>query len=153
MPSRAYKCPLCHSAFRNESGMKWHLAHRHEVPTAFDALGKEYETKLVSLQDENTLLKQKVQQLLGVEGELGAVRLKLSKTAGLQDENNSLKQKLQQVEGELSTFKLKFSEAIEAMTKYSAEILRCQNVYNKEIITMVHEGLEDAAKELFGTKK
>jgi hypothetical protein len=43
--------------------MKWHLAHRHEISTAFDALGKEYETKLASQQDENTLLKQKLEQV------------------------------------------------------------------------------------------
>ncbi len=34
MPSRQYKCPLCHSAFRNESGMKWHIAHKHEIELA-----------------------------------------------------------------------------------------------------------------------
>ena len=117
MPSRPYKCPVCHSAFRNESGMKWHLAHRHEVPGAVDALDKKYETKIVGLQDENTLLKQK----------------------------------LERAESELSTFKLNFNEAIEAMTKYSAEMLRYHNIYTKEIITSVHEGLEDAVKKLFGT--
>ncbi len=63
MVSRPYKCPLCHSTFRNESGMKWHIAHRHEIPTAFDALGKDYETKTTSLLEENALLKRKVKQL------------------------------------------------------------------------------------------
>ncbi len=63
MVSRPYKCPLCHSTFRNESGMKWHIAHRHEIPNAFDALGKDYETKTTSLLEENTLLKKKVKQL------------------------------------------------------------------------------------------
>ncbi len=63
MPDRQYKCPLCHSAFRNESGMKWHLAHRHEIPAAFDALGKDYETKIAGLQQENDLLKGKVWKL------------------------------------------------------------------------------------------
>ncbi len=63
MVSRPYKCPLCHSTFRNESGMKWHIAHRHEIPNAFDALGKDYETKTTSLLEENALLKRKVKQL------------------------------------------------------------------------------------------
>ena len=63
MVSRPYKCPLCHSAFRNESGMKWHIAHRHEIPTAFDALGKDYEDKIRNLQEENVTLKKKIEQL------------------------------------------------------------------------------------------
>ena len=63
MVSRPYKCPLCHSTFRNESGMKWHIAHRHEIPNAFDAIGKDYETKTTSLLEENALLKKKVKQL------------------------------------------------------------------------------------------
>ena len=63
MVSRPYKCPLCHSAFRNESGMKWHLAHRHEIPNAFDALGKDYEIKTKKLLEENALLEKKVQLL------------------------------------------------------------------------------------------
>ena len=63
MVSRPYKCPLCHSTFRNESGMKWHIAHRHEIPNAFDALGKDYETKTTSLLEENALLEKKVKQL------------------------------------------------------------------------------------------
>lgn len=63
MPERPYTCPLCQSAFRNESGMKWHLAHRHEIPTAFDSLGKDYEAKTTSLREENATLKAKVEQL------------------------------------------------------------------------------------------
>ena len=63
MVSRPYKCPMCHSAFRNESGMQWHVAYRHETPAAFDALGMEYEAKTVSLQGENALLKEKNQEL------------------------------------------------------------------------------------------
>jgi hypothetical protein len=54
--------------------MKWHIAHRHEIPTAFDTLGKDYETKIVGLQDENTQLKQKLDR---VEGELIETKLKL----------------------------------------------------------------------------
>lgn len=63
MVNRPYKCPLCHSAFKNESGMKWHMAHRHEIPTAFDALGKDYEAKITNVLDENAFLKKKVEQL------------------------------------------------------------------------------------------
>ena len=63
MSDRPYKCPLCHSHFRNESGMKWHVAHRHELPAALDALGKDYEAKTKSLQEENTQLKQRVDQI------------------------------------------------------------------------------------------
>lgn len=63
MVNRPYKCPLCNSAFRNESGMQWHIAHRHQIPTAFDALGKEYEAKYTNLLDENAMLKKKVEQI------------------------------------------------------------------------------------------
>ena len=75
MPDRPYKCPLCHSVFRNESGMKWHIAHRHEIPTAFDTLGKDYETKIVGLQDETIQLKEKLDR---VERELLETKLKLA---------------------------------------------------------------------------
>ncbi len=74
MVSRPYKCPLCHSTFRNESGMKWHIAHRHEIPTAFDALGKDYEAKVTNLQEENALLKKKVEDL---EMALGQAKIDL----------------------------------------------------------------------------
>ena len=74
MVSRPYKCPLCHSTFRNESGMKWHIAHRHEIPNAFDALGKDYETKTSSLLEENALLKKKVEDL---EMALGQAKIDL----------------------------------------------------------------------------
>lgn len=63
MVSRPYKCPLCQSAFRNESGMKWHISHRHEIPAAFDALGKDYEAKIANLNQENALQKKKVEKL------------------------------------------------------------------------------------------
>jgi len=43
--------------------MKWHVAHRHEVPAALDALGKDYEAKTASLKEENSQLKQKLDQL------------------------------------------------------------------------------------------
>jgi hypothetical protein len=64
MVSRPYKCPLCHSAFRNESGMMWHLAHKHEIPAAQDALGKKYEAKLSAIEEKNSELKKKVEQLM-----------------------------------------------------------------------------------------
>ena len=75
MVDRPYKCPLCHSAFRNESGMKWHVAHRHEVPAALDALGKDYEAKTTSLKEENSQLKQKLNQL---QKELSLIKVALS---------------------------------------------------------------------------
>ena len=43
--------------------MKWHIAHRHEIPNAFDALGKDYEIKTTKLLEENALLEKKVQLL------------------------------------------------------------------------------------------
>ena len=43
--------------------MNWHVAHRHELPAALDALGKDYEAKTKSLQEENTQLKQRVDQI------------------------------------------------------------------------------------------
>lgn len=80
MPERPYKCPLCHSTFRNESGMKWHIAHRHEIPVAFDALGKDYKAKIVSIEEENI---QKERQLAQVREELAETKiaLQVEKTA------------------------------------------------------------------------
>jgi len=84
MVSRPNKCPLCHSTFRNESGMKWHIAHRHEIPIAFDVLGKGYDAKVTNLQEENALLKKKVEDL---ERELGQTKIDLmqERTAKLKE--------------------------------------------------------------------
>lgn len=79
MVSRPYKCPLCHSVFRNESGMKWHVAHGHEIPAALDALGKEYEAKVANLNEENTMLKKKVEQ---IERELEQTKMALIREQG-----------------------------------------------------------------------
>ena len=79
MVNRLYKCLLCHSAFKCESGMKWHLAHRHEIPNAFDALGKDYETKITKLLEENALLEKKTKQL---EMELQQTKMKLIEEQG-----------------------------------------------------------------------
>ena len=59
--------------------MKWHIAHRHEIPTAFDAPGKEYETKTANLLEENILLKKKVEQL---ERELEQTKVALIREQG-----------------------------------------------------------------------
>ena len=79
MVNRPYKCPLCHSAFRNESGMKWHIAHRHEIPTAFDALDKYYEDRIRNLQEENAALKKKLEQ---IERELEQTKMVLIQEQG-----------------------------------------------------------------------
>jgi hypothetical protein len=54
--------------------MKWHIAHRHEIPTAFDKLGQDYESKMVSLQEDNIRLKKELDQ---VKNELGVTNAKL----------------------------------------------------------------------------
>lgn len=79
MVSRPYKCPLCHSTFRNESGMNWHLSHRHEIPAAIDALGKEYEERIRNLQEENVTLKKKLEQ---IERELEQTKMALIREQG-----------------------------------------------------------------------
>jgi threonyl-tRNA synthetase len=79
MVIRPYKCPLCHSSFKNESGMKWHLVHRHEIPNAFDALGKEYEIKTAKLIEENALLEKKARLL---EEQLKLIEMELIKEKG-----------------------------------------------------------------------
>ena len=56
--------------------MKWHIAHRHEIPTAFDALGKDYEAKIINLQKENAELGKRVQLL---ERELEQAKMDLVK--------------------------------------------------------------------------
>lgn len=38
--------------------MKWHIAHRHEIPAAFDTLGQGYEAQAATLEDDNVRLKQ-----------------------------------------------------------------------------------------------
>ena len=59
--------------------MEWHIAHRHQIPTAFDALGKDYEAKTMSLQNDNAQLKQKLDEL---EAGLKETKMKLlEKTA------------------------------------------------------------------------
>lgn len=57
MVIRRFECPRCMSAFRTESGMKWHLAHKHELPAAMDAIGKNYEVKIEESQTQNDRLK------------------------------------------------------------------------------------------------
>ncbi len=89
MPNRPYKCPLCHSVFKTESGMKWHIAHRHEIPTAFDTLCQDYEAKTGSLQDDNIRLKQELGEL---ENKLKVTiaELTMEKTARLEAETKVL---------------------------------------------------------------
>jgi hypothetical protein len=59
--------------------MKWHLIHRHEIPNAFDALGKGYEAQTKNLLEENALLEKKAQIL---ELELQQNQIKLIKEQG-----------------------------------------------------------------------
>ena len=87
MVSRPYKCPLCTSAFRNESGMKWHIAYRHEIPNAFDALGKEYEANALSLKEENALFRKNLEQLTR--------ELERTKLALLKEQEEKLKEQAQ----------------------------------------------------------
>ena len=63
MNERSYKCNLCHASFRNESGMMWHVSHRHEAPQALEALGKTYDEKLASLQQDNAKQAQEIDEL------------------------------------------------------------------------------------------
>ena len=63
MVERPYKCPLCHASFRNESGMMWHITHRHEAPQALEALGKNYEEKLEELRNENATQAREIKDL------------------------------------------------------------------------------------------
>lgn len=74
--------------------MKWHIAHRHEIPTAFDTLGKDYETKIAGLEEENTLLKQ---NLLRVEKELMETKLKMSEEVAERARSSAETQRLQHV--------------------------------------------------------
>jgi len=55
--------------------MKWHVTHRHELPASLDALGKDYETKVEILKDENFQLKQKLEQL---QEKLSLIKVALS---------------------------------------------------------------------------
>jgi sugar diacid utilization regulator len=64
--------------------MKWHIAHRHEIPTAFDALGNDYAAKTANLQEENVLLKKKLEQ---IERELERTKIAL-----IQEQEERLKE-------------------------------------------------------------
>jgi hypothetical protein len=74
MVSRPYQCPICQSVFRNQSGMKWHIAHKHEIPAAFDALGKDYQAEIAKLTEDNGQIKKRAEQL---ESELNQTKLDL----------------------------------------------------------------------------
>jgi hypothetical protein len=60
--------------------MKWHIAHRHEIPAAFDALGKDHETKTADIQEENIQLKRQLGEIQRMLEETIAV-LKLERAA------------------------------------------------------------------------
>jgi len=64
--------------------MKWHMVHRHEIPTALDALGKDYEAKAMDLREENVLLKQNMEQL---EREAERIRI-----ASIQEQGERVKE-------------------------------------------------------------
>jgi len=61
---RPFKCPLCLSAFRTESGMKWHLAHKHETPAAVDAICQDYKAKVEDLEMQNTRLQKQLDETI-----------------------------------------------------------------------------------------
>jgi len=63
MEGRPYQCPICHSGFKTEGGMKCHLGRQHEMPAALDALGKGYDGKVKSLEGENANAKQRLTQI------------------------------------------------------------------------------------------
>ena len=65
--------------------MTWHLAHRHEMPAAVDALGKQYEAKTLSLQEENHKLRKERDQL---RAELDEARLSLLEERATNIESN-----------------------------------------------------------------
>jgi len=54
----------------------WHLIHRHEIPDAFDALGKEFEEKIKNSNQKNELLEKRVEMQ---ELELQKIQLDLVK--------------------------------------------------------------------------
>jgi folylpolyglutamate synthase/dihydropteroate synthase len=43
--------------------MMWHVSHRHEAPQALEALGKTYDEKLASLQQDNAKQAQEIDEL------------------------------------------------------------------------------------------
>jgi hypothetical protein len=96
MVERPYKCTLCHASFRNESGMMWHVSHRHEAPQALEALGKTYDEKLAEERREKAI---KVQEACDLKTKLDDTTMKLmSTTADLikqHEENATLTLQLQ----------------------------------------------------------
>jgi len=69
--------------------MKWHVTHRHELPASLDALGKDYETKVAILKDENFQLKQ-------FQEELSLIKVALSEEKAEKLEAFTQKQQLEQ---------------------------------------------------------
>ena len=74
MPNRPYKCTLCHAVFKTESGRRWHIAHRHEVPAALDTLARDYEARTTDLQQDNANLSTSLNQ---IQRDLKASRVSL----------------------------------------------------------------------------
>jgi chromosome segregation ATPase len=63
--------------------MKWHISHRHEIPAAFDALGKDYKSEIANLNQEIVLKNEKAEQLEKEleETQIALMREKVEKTA------------------------------------------------------------------------
>jgi len=76
-------CPGCgirtSERIRSQQERRRILVLPVEIPTAFDALGKDYEAKAINLHEENALLKKKVEEL---EKELEHTKLALIQEQG-----------------------------------------------------------------------
>ena len=77
MVERPYKCTLCHSLVRTESGMMSHVSRSHEAPQALEALGKYYDGKLDGLRKENVI---KTQEIIDLKAKLGDTTRNLANT-------------------------------------------------------------------------
>ena len=73
--------------------MKWHLVRSHEIPAALDALDNKYETETASLKEENSQLKQKLNQL---QKELLLIKVTLSEEKTEKLEALTQRQRLEQ---------------------------------------------------------
>jgi hypothetical protein len=53
MVERHFQCSLCKKLFRNDSGLEWHLIHRHELAQAIEVIKADYEGRLGELTGDN----------------------------------------------------------------------------------------------------
>ena len=95
MLEKPYKCPVCHSSFRTESGMMSHLSRQHETDRAVDEVRKTYEVIIAEQNKDIAQNKQEAEnsRALALRTTSDNARL-ISLVTSLQDEIKDLRAKI-----------------------------------------------------------